>query len=72
MQESVVQRISASVRELAVRGELWVPEDTILTSLAHMQVNRLQGIDREREQTEYALWWQTLESIQKRPGRNKH
>ncbi|WP_165423048.1 lantibiotic dehydratase [Ktedonosporobacter rubrisoli] len=71
IQETVLQRVSAALHDLTSQNKLWVPEETILASLAHMQFNRLYGIDRTREQAGYALWRHTLESIQRRPSQ-KH
>lgn len=66
VQEPTLRPLFARVRELAEHGKLWQPEQDILASLVHMHVNRLLGIDAEREGIVYALWRHTLESIRRR------
>jgi thiopeptide-type bacteriocin biosynthesis protein len=64
-QRPVLEVVSSCIRVLAERGELWQTEETILGSLAHMHINRLLGINREREEMIYAFWRHTLESLQR-------
>ncbi|MEV4569738.1 lantibiotic dehydratase [Nonomuraea sp. NPDC049419] len=56
------------IRELATLNLLTTSEQNILESLAHMQVNRLAGIDRGREHLCRALWWLSRRAIRNRPG----
>lgn len=70
-QAPVVRDVAVHIHGLAVNGALWRPEEYILSSLAHMHLNRLLGSDRERENKIYAFWRHTLESIQKRPCRKE-
>lgn len=58
-----LRELSAQLKQLARQKELWLPEENILDSLAHMHVNRILGIHREQENTVYAFWRHTLESI---------
>lgn len=69
IQEQVVKQVAQEVRALAEKGLVWVEEEQLLGSLAHMHINRLLGLKREQEQKVYAFWRHTLESIQKRPAR---
>ncbi|GCE45290.1 lantibiotic dehydratase [Thermosporothrix hazakensis] len=62
-----LRKLGDQVRELASRGGLWVSEETLLESLAHMHKIRLLDLDRERERRLYAFWRHTLESIKRRP-----
>lgn len=71
IQEQVVKEVSAHMHKLAIDGMLWQSEESILTSLAHMHLNRLLGIDQERERKIYAFWRHTLESLQRRPARKE-
>jgi lantibiotic biosynthesis protein len=68
LQGPILQKVGAHIRGLAVREALWLPEQQILRSLAHMHINRLLGANREQEQNAYAFWRQTLESLRKRPA----
>ncbi|MCP3802260.1 lantibiotic dehydratase [Allokutzneria sp. A3M-2-11 16] len=56
------------VRELAAAGRLVGTEGRVLGSLAHMQANRLLGIDNERENECYQLWSLALRLIKGRPA----
>jgi lantibiotic biosynthesis protein len=60
--------LGAQVRELAEADKLWVPEDSLMGSLAHMHLNRLLGGDRTREMQIYAFWRHTRESLARRPA----
>lgn len=62
--------LGRQVHQLAEAGILWVSETSLLSSLAHMHVNRLLGIDRTREQQVYAFWRHTLDSLARRPGQD--
>ncbi|MFE2283702.1 lantibiotic dehydratase [Streptomyces sp. NPDC059443] len=55
------------VRELAGAGRLVGREEDILGSLAHMQANRLSGLDRGREQQCHSLWALALRALEGRP-----
>lgn len=61
--------LGAQVRRLAEAGALWASENSLLSSLAHMHCNRLQGLDRSLEQQAYAFWRHTLQSLARRPAR---
>jgi lantibiotic biosynthesis protein len=65
--EPALKMVSAHVHETANAGDLWMSVDSLLGSLAHMHINRLLGVDRQREQHIYAFWRQTLESLRLRP-----
>lgn len=65
-QEEGLRALGAQVRKLAEAGKLWVTEETLMGSLAHMHVNRLIGIDRAQEIQAYAFWRHTLESLERR------
>ncbi|MFD8500432.1 lantibiotic dehydratase [Amycolatopsis sp. NPDC059657] len=54
-------------RELAAEGRLAGAEETVLGSLLHMQVNRLLGIDQEREKACHHLWALARRAIARRP-----
>ncbi|WP_086820393.1 lantibiotic dehydratase [Allokutzneria sp. NRRL B-24872] len=56
------------VREVAARGRLVGTESRVLGSLAHMQANRLLGIDTTREDECYQLWSLALRLIKGRPS----
>ncbi|GCE29358.1 hypothetical protein KDA_48420 [Dictyobacter alpinus] len=62
---ALLQKSAQVFHELALRKELWQSEHSLLRSLAHMHLNRLQGIDPEQEMKVYACWKYTLESSQK-------
>ncbi len=66
-QEDTLLAVASRIRILASSGDLWVTEDDLLSSLAHMHVNRLLGINRLHEQQVYAFWRHTLESLRLRP-----
>lgn len=66
--ETLLGTLGDQVRELGSAGKLWVPEMSLLGSLAHMHHNRLLGIDRNREDQIYAFWRHTLDSLERRPG----
>lgn len=68
-QEPVLQHVSTITRTLAAQGELWVDEEQLLSSLAHMQSNRLLGTSRDEELKGYAFWRHTLESLFRRPDK---
>jgi thiopeptide-type bacteriocin biosynthesis protein len=72
VQEAQMPPIVSHLRTLAEQKALWQPLEQIVGSLAHMQLNRLMGLERKEEQTIYAFWRHTLESIQKRPDSSKH
>src|SRR5581483_3006773 len=59
--------LGAQVRQLAEADRLLVAETSLLSSLAHMHVNRLLGIDRTGESQIYAFWRHTLNSLERRP-----
>jgi lantibiotic biosynthesis protein len=72
LQEEYLRHLAAQVRALGADGVLWTPEEQILGSLAHMHLNRLLGIDRQRENKIYAFWRLALESVQLRPKSVQH
>jgi thiopeptide-type bacteriocin biosynthesis protein len=61
--------LAAQVRELAHIGHLWVTEEDLLASLAHLHTIRFLGPGANKEQQLYAFWRHTLESIQRRSAR---
>ena len=65
--EASLGEVGAQVHQLAEAERLWVSEKSLLWSLAHMHVNRLLGMDRNRENQVYAFWRHTLDSLQRRP-----
>ncbi|HEX7736018.1 MAG TPA: lantibiotic dehydratase [Ktedonobacteraceae bacterium] len=65
--EGFLAALSAQVRQLEEAGRLWVGEVSLLSSLAHMHLNRLLGIDRTRETKIYAFWRHTLDALERRP-----
>ncbi|MFI9081755.1 lantibiotic dehydratase [Streptomyces sioyaensis] len=65
-QQPAVATASAAVRAAVAEDQLWGTEHSILTSLAHMQVNRLRPIDHSAERRCYRMWRQTLRAIQGR------
>lgn len=64
--ENQLPPLVTQIRHLAQTGELWVTEDDLLASLAHMHKVRLLDLDAHKEQRIYAFWHYTLESIQLR------
>ncbi len=65
-----LDELGAQAHQLAEAEKLWVPEMSLLGSLAHMHLNRLLGIDSNRENQVYAFWLHTLDSLARRPGQN--
>ncbi|MFI9081453.1 lantibiotic dehydratase [Streptomyces sioyaensis] len=65
-QQSAVARAAQAVRTAAADDNLWGTESSILSSLAHMEVNRLAPMDRARERRCYLLWRHTLRAIRGR------
>lgn len=65
--ERPLGKLGAQVRQLGEAGKLWVPEISLLSSLAHMHHNRLLGIDQARENKMYAFWRHALDSLERRP-----
>jgi thiopeptide-type bacteriocin biosynthesis protein len=59
--------LSVQIHGLAEAEQLWVSEMSLLGSLAHLHVNRLLGIERNRENQVYAFWRHTLDALQRRP-----
>lgn len=55
-------------RELSAAGRLVGDQRAVLASLIHMQVNRLLGMDQQREQRCHQLWSLARRSIQRRPA----
>ncbi|GAB1689720.1 hypothetical protein KRM28CT15_15230 [Krasilnikovia sp. M28-CT-15] len=66
-----VRAAAARVAACAADGELGAAEHDILATLAHMQINRLLGVDREVEARCYALWRHALGSILRPPDRSR-
>ncbi|MGH8573410.1 MAG: thiopeptide-type bacteriocin biosynthesis protein, partial [Gammaproteobacteria bacterium] len=67
LQRDRVAAAGARAQELAVAGRLTGDERTVLSSLIHMQVNRLLGMDQEQERRCHQLWSLARRSIQRRP-----
>ncbi|MFD9409358.1 lantibiotic dehydratase [Streptomyces sp. NPDC059989] len=65
-QAPAVAETAGAVREAARRGLLVGSEDSILASLAHMQINRLLPIDLQREARSHALWAHILRAVRGR------
>lgn len=61
-------RAASAVAEAEAAGVLRGSRDSILSSLAHMQVNRLMPIDRAAEERCYLVWRQTLRCLRGRPA----
>jgi len=59
--------LAREVRQLAEEGKLWVTESALLSSLAHMHINRLLGIDPVRERKIYAFWHHTVDALRMKP-----
>jgi len=68
-QDCVLKETATYIRELASQGELWQPEEKIISSLMHVHLNRLLGVNRE--QKIYVIWRRTLESLQRRPAKKE-
>lgn len=66
-QHPTVRAAGEHARLLAGQALLTSPEADIVGSLAHMQANRLLGVDRQRERRCHALWWLALRAIRGRP-----
>lgn len=66
-QEEPLGKLADQFRKCAEQEALWMPEETILGSLAHMHINRLLGINPPRERQIYAFWRHTLDSLHLRP-----
>lgn len=56
------------VRKLDETGTVWSDERAIVSSLLHMHLNRLLGIDPQRETLAHQLWALARRSIGRRPG----
>ncbi|WP_344885599.1 lantibiotic dehydratase [Allokutzneria multivorans] len=67
-QRDSVRAAGERVREVAASGRLVGTEGRVLGSLAHMQANRLLGIDNARENECYQLWALALRLIKGRPS----
>lgn len=65
--EPFLRDSGTQVRQLGATGTLWVSETSLFSSLAHMHLNRLLGIDRTRETQVYAFWRHTLDTVERRP-----
>lgn len=66
-QGEVLAAAGTLVRDLADKDLLAGDERRIVASLAHMQINRLLGMDQERERLVHALWLLALRAIRGRP-----
>lgn len=72
-QTPVVADVSARVRALHSTGELFGTPARVLASLAHMQTNRLFGVDTAAERECHEMWALALGAISRRPaGRSAH
>lgn len=65
-QDTSLASLGTLVRKLAEAGKLWCSEDSLMSSLAHMHINRLLGVDRVQEEKAYAFWLHTLEPLVRR------
>ncbi|MFF4283440.1 lantibiotic dehydratase [Streptomyces kronopolitis] len=65
-QQPAIAKAATAVQMAAADDSLWGTEASILSSLVHMQVNRLLPIDRAREHRCYLLWRHTLRAIRGR------
>ncbi len=65
-QETYLGKVGSQVRQLEKLGKLWGSETSLLSSLAHMHLNRL--LERgESEAQVYAFWRHTLDSLERKP-----
>jgi hypothetical protein len=60
-------RLSTHIHQVVDAEHLWISEKSLLGRLAHLHVNRLLGIDRNRETQVSAFWRHTLDALQRRP-----
>ncbi|GAA3060995.1 hypothetical protein GCM10020254_01010 [Streptomyces goshikiensis] len=67
IQDQAVRQAGDLVRRLARAGELTGTEQDVLGSLAHMQSNRLLGIDRTRELRSHSFRALALRAVRGRP-----
>ncbi len=67
-QRDRVAAAGAQARHLSAVDRLAGDQRTVLSSLIHMQVNRLLGMDQERERQCHQLWSLARRSIQRRPA----
>jgi thiopeptide-type bacteriocin biosynthesis protein len=68
--DASLRTLGIQVRQLARAGTIHITENRLLSSLAHMHVNRLLGVDREKENQVYAFWRQTLDALARRPAQD--
>ncbi|MEV5593966.1 lantibiotic dehydratase [Streptomyces sp. NPDC052496] len=66
-QAGAVRAAARAVAAAEAAGTLWGTRDTILASLAHMQVNRLLPMDRPAENRCYLVWGHVLNCLRGRP-----
>lgn len=71
-QAVLIREAIQHLHELTACGEFWQSEEYVLSSLAHMHLNRLQGISQEQEKQVYACWKYSLESIYYRVHSRPH
>ncbi|HEU5228617.1 MAG TPA: thiopeptide-type bacteriocin biosynthesis protein, partial [Ktedonobacteraceae bacterium] len=64
--ENQLPPLVTQIRHFAQTGQLWVAEEDLLASLAHMHKVRLLDLDTHKEQQMYAFWHHALESIRLR------
>ncbi|MER6171623.1 lantibiotic dehydratase [Streptosporangium sp. NPDC001681] len=69
LQRDTLAAAGTRVRNLADEGRLVGDERRILASLAHMQINRLLGMDQDRERAVHALWLLAIRAVRGRPRR---
>ncbi|HEU5377617.1 MAG TPA: lantibiotic dehydratase [Ktedonobacteraceae bacterium] len=62
-QALLIREALQHLHALTACGELWQLEEYVLSSIAHMHLNRLQGRSQEQEKQVYACWKHTLESL---------
>ncbi|HJT56316.1 MAG TPA: lantibiotic dehydratase [Ktedonobacteraceae bacterium] len=67
-QEPFLNELGRRVHQLAEAQKLWVSETSLLSSLAHMHLNRLLNMHQISEEHVYAFWRHTLNSLVQRCG----
>ncbi|WP_252785026.1 lantibiotic dehydratase [Actinoallomurus rhizosphaericola] len=65
--EEVMSSVAGRITSLEESRALTVPQSSLLASLGHMHVNRVLGIDRDRERKILAFWRHALQMIKLRP-----
>lgn len=63
--------LATQVQQLSLKGQLWVLEEDLLASLAHMHKIRLFNLDMRKDQQLYTFWHHALDSIRLRPAQKE-